>query len=441
MRKEFELALQILHSVKVDHVYFGEALKAMFQKNIELRPLRKEVAGLVGCELRHDILFGKLFEGLEGLEDGDKELLSLVLANDFYFRHFPQEEIDAEFKEAIGEEKYALCLLLLEKAGHAESYIPEGIDHSSLEYLSLRYNVPIWALKIMHHFGYSNTYKTIKRFARPYQPFVRLRAVPEADELRNSPDFTATSVTDVYAYSGKAALRTLQPIKDRHAFEIRPIVKKLLDDNKVVAPASVVLYCGKDNGGADKEVISSYLNEVPVNIATPNEDDLLEAKRLIKQLGLRNINLFSVADPTSMEAYISCKAELVFCLPESTGFDAVPTTPDFFLHYDKEKMDEIIANQAKALEGCAAYVEEGGTLIYCVLTISKKEGHNTVAEFLSKHPEFTLVEEKQHFPYDEYGCAAYYAKLSLGPKLASIAVPFGEMNALSTEPVHCASAK
>ena len=103
MRKEFELALQILHSVKVDHVYFGEALKAMFQKNIELRPLRKEVAGLVGCELRHDILFGKLFEGLEGLEDGDKELLSLVLANDFYFRHFPQEEIDAEFKEAIGD--------------------------------------------------------------------------------------------------------------------------------------------------------------------------------------------------------------------------------------------------------------------------------------------------------------------------------------------------
>ncbi len=440
MRKEFDLALQILHSVKNDNVYFGEALKAMFQKNVELRPYRKEVAGLVGCELRHDILFEKLCESLD-LTDGEKEMLCLVLANDFYFRHFPKEEIDAELKEALGEEKFALCLPLLEKAGHAESYIPEGIDHSSLEYLSLRYNVPIWALKIMHHFGYSNTYKTIKRFARPYQPFVRLRNVPETDDLRHNEDFTPTSVSDVYAYSGKAALRTLPPIKDRHAYEIRPIVKKLLDDNKVSAPSSVVLYCGKDNGGADKEVIASYLNEVMVNIATPNEDDLLEAKRLIKQLGLRNVNLFQIADPTAMEAYISSKAELVFCLPDSTGFDSVATTPDFFLHYDKERMDQVIANQAKALEGCASYVEDGGTLIYCVLTISKKEGHNAVAEFLSKHSEFTLVEEKQHFPYDEYGCACYYAKLSLGPKVASIAVPFGEMSALTSEPAHCASAK
>ena len=79
-------------------------------------------------------------------------------------------------------------------------------------------------------------------------------------------------------------------------------------------------------------------------------------------------------------------------------------------------MKEVYDMQIKALAGCAKHVEQGGRMIYCLPTISRKEGRRTVEAFLREHPEFTLDEQKQFFPFESLKVAFYYAVLYKGEK-------------------------
>ena len=55
--QEFDLAENILEDIVVNDTLFNDALKKVFQANPALRPMRAMVAGIVGCELRHHLLF------------------------------------------------------------------------------------------------------------------------------------------------------------------------------------------------------------------------------------------------------------------------------------------------------------------------------------------------------------------------------------------------
>ena len=72
-------------------------------------------------------------------------------------------------------------------------------------------------------------------------------------------------------------------------------------------------------------------------------------------------------------------------------------------------MDAAITEQNIALDECSKFVENGGQIVYAIPTISKKESHYVITDFLRKHPEFTLKEEKQIFPFDSLDSSFYYA--------------------------------
>ena len=58
-----------------------------------------------------------------------------------------------------------------------------------------------------------------------------------------------------------------------------------------------------------------------------------------------------------------------------------------------------------------------------IFTISRKEGHQTVSEFLEHHSEFSFVSETQLFPYEDLDTAMYYAVIKKEPKLAKVPPP------------------
>ena len=160
---------------------------------------------------------------------------------------------------------------------------------------------------------------------------------------------------------------------------------------------------------------------------------------MIKATGFKNINFFG-AEPDSMEAAISRPQDLVIAAPNSSNFDLIRDYPDYLLHFKKEEMDALFAQEKAVLEGCSKFVAEKGILIYCVYTISKKEGNKTINDFLVNHPEFHLIKEVQNMPFEEKATALYYAVLGKDTLAAKAETPVGDIASLADAPTNLLTA-
>ena len=139
----------------------------------------------------------------------------------------------------------------------------------------------------------------------------------------------------------------------------------------------------------------------------------INTKNAIQKAGLTGVNVYE-AGASSIVTCVSKPVHTFVVMPDSSRLNLLQVLPDYFLRFDIEKLDELIANQGKALNEACSQVEDGGYLLYLVDTISKKETTGVVNEFVKNHPEFTLVRDKLYFPYKKYGGSYYFAVLKKG---------------------------
>src|SRR5574344_440318 len=439
--QEFDLSKTVLDDI-IDHdTPFSAALRKVFQNDLALRPLRTMGAGLLGCELRHHLLFAYLSEPLADFDPAEKRFLALALADAYFFKRIPMDQLTAILHEKLGDAKMAKAQVFLDKAGKTDEYIPADIAKTSNKYLSLRYNTPEWVLKIWEHYGYGTTYKILKKNNRQNTTSVRVRtSLMSVEELLNgNPDYAKTSVEGILYYGGKLPLRKLPEAHDEKIFAERPATKAVLDKFKVEEPAEAFLYNGNADSSILKEMVESYGSSIGLNLGVKDLDHYADVTRLIHEMGLKNVNFFA-ADPMAMDASISRPQDLVIAAPNSSNFDLIRDYPDYLLHFKKEGMDALFAQEKATLEGCSKFVAEKGMLIYVIYTISKKEGHSTIADFLLNHKEFQLVEERQQFPFEDYDTSMYYAILKKNTPLEKDAVPLASLASATAPAVMMASA-
>ena len=420
--QELDLALEMLHAVLDEKTAFAEALRLRFQGDLAVRPYRQAVAGIVGCELRHHLLYRHVLKGKFDSEQKER-LVALALSNHLFFHRFDEEAVNEAVEAALTPEEIESYRALLSVQNGVEGLLGDQLNRSSNLYLSLRFNTPEWVLKIFQHFGYGVTYKTIRTYSRPRQNVVRVRGPmpPVLQDGMFAPNaFYPGELAD---YLGKTSLRKRADYREGRIYDLKPIAHKLLVDHKVEAPCQILLYDGNPNSGLERDLIDIYGASIGLNIAVPSVEDRPEVTRLIRDQALKNVNFFSAPNGEGLQSAVSTKQDLVICAPNSTNFDDIPTSPDYLLRFDKETMDGILKGEKEALEACSAFVEDGGTLLYVVFTISKKEGERTLQEFLVDHPEFVVSSAKQHFPFEKESCHAglYVAELKKGKEPLTIA--------------------
>ena len=433
--EELNLSVKILDDIIDQGTPFGEALRKVFQPNKDLQPLRSTVAGLVGCELRHHLMFEYMMEADE-FKDWDmaaKRLAYLALADVFYFKRISNEDLKAHLNAAIGEDKALALEPLFVKAGNPKDYLPDLAPGSDL-HLSLRFNVPEWVLKVWKHFGHGTAYKIAKANTRPSKFYVRVRTSMISTDgiLMSGEDFEKTPVADVLLYKGKAPLRKNELYRKGMLFDIRPATKAISDAYRIEDPKEALLFLGAKDHSMILEWLESYGSQVGLNIGVYDTAKYPDVTRVLKSKNLKNVNFFS-AEPLAMEAAISHPQDLVYCIPDSSDFDLIRESPDFLLHFAPETLDEVYVKQKEMLEGTSKYVAEGGTLVYMIYTISKKEGHSTINAFLADHPEFHIVEEKQGFPFDELDTSYYCCILQKDSNLAKAEPPLPDVSVLPAE--------
>ena len=410
--QEFDLSYDILSDILNNKTPFNEALRKVFQTHVELRPLRSSVANLVGCELRHHHLFTYLLKE-ENLDASEKLYCYIAMANNFFSRRFKEEEMLNALGEKLGDEKLESVKKILVSTGEEKSRIPESVSRSSNLYLSLRYNTPDWVLKVLEHFGFGATYKTLSKLSHPSPKTYHVcTSLTNVDAILKDPEFQKSSMDGLVSYVGKSRLNKKGVYQEGKIFEERPFSRNLIASFPIEAPKQITIYNGTPSPELALDLIETYGEKIGLNIAVDNTDDYVAITKMIKKKDLRNVNFFSSPAASTLESAISCKQDLVIVAPNSTNFDDIPSTPDYLLRFDKSTMDTTIANEGSSLEEASKFVEINGKLVYVIYTISKKEGHLMVLNFLHNHPEFALDSEKQYFPYEELGACAYLAVMT-----------------------------
>lgn len=428
--QELDLSEKVLADIVENDVAFSESLRKIFQADASLRPLRSTVAGLVGCELRHHLLFAYLSDPLTDFSVEEKRFFALALADAYFFKRIPLDALKEALKTRLGEAKMAAMEPFLAKADKPEEFIPVDLNKSSNKYLSLRYNTPEWVLKIWEHYGYGTTYKILKKNSHQNTTSIRVRSslISPEELLNNNPDYAKTPVDGMLYYGGKNPLRKLPEFHDEKIFPERLATKAVLDKFHLEEPAELFIFNGNADSSLLKEAIETYGSSLGLNLGVYDTKDYADVTKMIQSLNLKNVNFFG-ALPSAMEAAISKPQDLVICAPNSSNFDLIREYPDYLLHFKKEGMDLLFQKEKEMLEGTAKFVAEGGTFLYMIYTISKKEGHMTIEDFLQNHTEFKLVREAQLFPYEELDTALYYAVLKKETPLAKASAPLDALTA------------
>lgn len=406
----FETSKTVLLKLVNEDVPFTIALKNTFKKNNSDAVEKSNVAALVGCELRHHYIFDNLINRFfEGVEFEKTIYLRFTLANGLFLKRFPEKELVSLAEQDLDKEKiYALYSFVKS----TNEIIPNELDKSSPEFLSLRYNTPAWIIRMWQkQYGKGLVFKTLKVNYRQSVPSIRVNENKiDIDEfLAKHPDFSKAPVDNMIIYQGRGSPKKLHEFDNGSLYFMKMATKVILDSLDLDVLKGIAIYTEVPNN-IYLDLLTRFKEEAKADLVINNTNCYYETKRNLEKLGKHRMFIYE-AEYTSLLTCLSKKVHTMICMPKSSTFDLFRSTPDYFLRINQDGLDELIANESACLAECSKYVEDGGELVYMVPTLSRKESNNVIAKFLVENKDFELIEERQFFPFEVYDSCLYSARL------------------------------
>jgi len=409
----FETANLILSNILIKEIPFSIALKEAFDKSDISRESRSMITGLVGCELRHHLLFRALLKERFAYNKEEEEKyipIYLLLTNEIYYHRFDFNQIvlnAAKLSEKPAKELTAY----IEELKGKEKLIPANTVEGSLEYLSLRFNTPLWLVKMWDkQYGRTTTFKTLKSNSKTSKVTCGVNTRKASiEKLLESGAFIKSKVDNCLIYQGKEVLRSTDYSKHHRVYlEKMPYIDIInkLEGNPF---AKVAIFSGYSNN-----ILLDYIflkePQTKIDVIVPEYRDYLTLKNDVNQFKLNNVVLYD-AKANVIESCISEPVDIFFLLPRNTNFENFNRMPDYFLQCKNQKLDALINEQRYSLEEAYNSLNVGGQLLYLVPTLNKKETSLLIKDFLLLHRDMSLVEERHYMPFDEGESMMYYVKM------------------------------
>ena len=408
---EFEISKEILNRLVVEQVPFALALRQYFKRNDADPILRANVTALIGCELRHHFIFDNLINRFigENVEFTKTVYLRFYLSNHLFLRRFKDNELLELAKQDLDPELVEELVRFVESTNEI---IPEELDKSSPEFLSLRYNTPAWVIRMWQkQYGKGVVFKVLKVNYRQSISSIRVKEKEvDVDEfLSKHPDFSKSPLPNMIVYQGRGSAKNLEEYKQNKVFFMKMATKYVIDQLDIDPLKRVAIFSETPNN-IYLEVLTKLGNDYPLDLIINHAPSLFEARKLAKEMGYTHLYIYD-SSASGLVTCISKKVDFFICLPKNSILDLLRSTPDYFLRIKQEQLDQIIVDEYNCLEECSKFITDDGELVYMIPTLSRKESNSLIANFLVNHPEFSLIEEHQFFPFESFDSCLYYARL------------------------------
>ena len=407
------LAKDILNKIINDKVPFSLALKQAFKQNSDvIKEDRAIISALVGCALRHYLVMERLIKTAYPDISSEGFIAILVaFSNALFIKKFNQDDCESLAQSFLKEDDTKVGDFIAPFL-NGTKLVPQDIEVGSLDFLTYRYNTPASIVKMWNkQFGHVTTSRILKANSKPAPTMVRINnnLISDEDFFAQYPDFEKCDVGGVALFKGEGRFKN-NPVNEKNIVSVLPLAyKEMLDDGDADLLRGIAIYSEYPNDLL-LELLSRFDNLNNIELMAGNYSAFINAKNFLNKNNIKGVNVYE-ATASSIITCVSKPVHTFIVMPDNSRLNLLQILPDYFLRFDIEKLDELIANQSKALNEAANQVEDGGYLLYLVDTISKKENTGVINEFLKQHPDFTLTRDKLYFPYKKYGGSYYFAVL------------------------------
>ena len=410
-----QLAKDILQKIIIEKVPFSFALKQAFKHGDVSKEDRSIVSAVVGCSLRHFIVMERLFkDAYPELESEGLIALIVAFSNALFIKKINQDDCNALAQSFLKEDDEPFAQFLAPYL-EGKKLVPEEIEVGSFDFLSYRYNTPLSVIKMWNkQFGQITTSRILRANSKPGPVVLRINNVKISDEdfFAQYQEFESTDIPGIALFKGEGKVKNSPVFEKQLAAQLTPAFKEMLDEGDVDLLRGFAVYAEYPNDLLI-ELSSRFESINNVEFVAGTYSAFINTKNSLNKYGIKGMNVYE-AGVSSIITCISKPVHTFLVMPDSSRLNLLQVLPDYFLRFDIEKLDELIANQGKALNEASVQVEDGGYLLYLVDTISKKETSGVVNAFLKEHSDFVLVRDKQYFPYKKYGGSYYFAVLKKG---------------------------
>ena len=412
------LARDILNRIINENTPFSLALKQAFKKNEVSKEDKANISAMVGCVLRHYLVLSNVIsKQYPALDSVGVIALMIAFSNALFIKKLDQEDCNKEAQQYLKDEDIKVQDFI-EPYLAEKKLVPENIEVGSFEFLSYRYNTPVDIIKMWSkQFGHIAVSKALKANSKPAPVVLRIdnKKIEDEDFFNKYPEFERIEgVNGMALYKGEGKFKNHEASEKALATPYALAFKEMLDEGDVDLLRGLAIYTEYPNDLlidllSRKESISG-VEFIAGNLATASN-----ARNFLNKNQVRGVNVYE-AQASAIITCLSKPVHTFVVMPDSSRFNLLQLLPDYFLRFDFNKLDELIANQKLALKEAAEQVEEDGYLLYLVDTLSKKESINIINEFLANNENFTLVRDKLYFPYKKYGGSYYFAALKKAKK-------------------------
>lgn len=412
------LARDILNRIINENTPFSLALKQAFKKNEVSKEDKANISAMVGCVLRHYLVLSNVIsKQYPALDSVGVIALMIAFSNALFIKKLDQEDCNKEAQQYLKDEDVKVQDFI-EPYLAEKKLVPENIEVGSFEFLSYRYNTPVDIIKMWSkQFGHIAVSKALKANSKPAPVVLRIdnKKIEDEDFFNKYPEFERIEgVNGMALYKGEGKFKNHEVSEKALATPYALAFKEMLDEGDVDLLRGLAIYTEYPNDLlidllSRKESING-VEFIAGNLATASN-----ARNFLNKNQVRGVNVYE-AQASAIITCLSKPVHTFVVMPDSSRFNLLQLLPDYFLRFDFNKLDELIANQKLALKEAAEQVEEDGYLLYLVDTLSKKESINIINEFLANNENFTLVRDKLYFPYKKYGGSYYFAALKKAKK-------------------------
>ena len=407
------LAKEILQKIILEKVPFSLALKQAFKHdNIEKND-RSIVSAVVGCALRHYLVMERLIKDVyPELESEGFIAILVAFSNILFIKKLNQDECN-EYAQSFLKEEDVKVIDFFAPYLEGKKLVPDDIEVGSFEFLSYRYNTPLSVIKMWNkQFGKLTMSRILKANSKPAPTVLRINnnLISDDDFFNQYSDFERSEdIPGIALYKGEGKFKNSEISEKKLANPLPLAVKELIDEGDVDLLRGLAIYSEYPNDIL-LELSSRFAKLNDIEFVAGSYSAFINTKNFLNKAALKGVNIYE-ANASSIITCISKPVHTFIVMPDNSRLNLLQVLPDYFLRFDIEKLDELLANQANVLREACQQVEDNGYLLYLVDTISRKENGALINEFLKEHPEFVLVKDKLYFPYKKFGGSFYFAVL------------------------------